>query len=155
MSVRITPRIVATPSAAAAYSARGGCPAARNRLEIARPSGNLCKRIARNTRNPSDALTPNPLAIATPSTKVCNSNPASADMLTTLVTSCVSSPKWKCGASVCCVRCTRSSRVSYAPPRSPARDRLRKMSVTDAAIMKPAASAIIVSSARGSIRAAR
>ena len=43
---------------------------------------------------------------ATPSTNVCSSSPTSADTLTSSVTSCVSSPKWKCGASVCCVRCT-------------------------------------------------
>ena len=46
------------------------------------------------------------VAIATPSTSVCSMRPISADRLTEALTSCVSSPKWKCGASVCCVRCT-------------------------------------------------
>ena len=39
-------------------------------------------------------------------------------MLTDLLTSCTSSPKWKCGTSVCCVRCTsiKPSSISGAAP---------------------------------------
>ena len=47
----------------AASARRRLSPAAINRLEIASPSGSLWSRIATNTRNPSESLMPNPLAI--------------------------------------------------------------------------------------------
>src|SRR5438876_1178565 len=55
---------------------------------------------------PSAGRTRNALAIATPSKKVCSSSPTRAEGPARRFTACVSSPKWKCGVSVCCVRCT-------------------------------------------------
>ena len=59
-----------------------------------------------NISMPSSGRTRNALAIATPSKNVCNKRPTRADVPATRATGCVSSPKWKCGVTVCCVRCT-------------------------------------------------
>src|SRR3989454_86352 len=70
--------------------------------------------MAMNTITPSAGRTRNALAIATPSKKVCNSSPTSADVPASRLTACVSSPKWKCGVTVCWVRCT----ARYPPSTS-------------------------------------
>src|SRR5881628_2323594 len=95
------PRSPAAPTACAPVR-----PTARYRLEIVTPSGSLCRKIAMNIITPSSGRTRNALAIATPSKNVCNSSPTSADVPATRATGCVSSPKWKCGVTVCWVRCT-------------------------------------------------
>src|SRR5919109_697427 len=59
-----------------------------------------------NTMTPSAGRTRNALAMATPSKKVCSSSPTRAEVPATRLTACVSSPKWKWGVRVCCVRCT-------------------------------------------------
>src|SRR6267378_5807879 len=105
--VSSTPMSVAKPSKAAAPTARPPeRPPASMRLEIVTPSGNLCRKIAMNTMIPSSGRTRNALAIATPSKNVCSSSPISAEVPATELTAWVSSPKWKCGVTVCWVRCT-------------------------------------------------
>src|SRR3989454_5900325 len=95
------PRSPAAPTACAPVR-----PTARYRLEIVTPSGSLWSRMAMNTITPSAGRTRNALAIATPSKKVCSSSPTSADVPASRLTAWVSSPKWKCGVTVCCVRWT-------------------------------------------------
>src|SRR5712691_5630477 len=89
-------------------------PTARYRLEIVTPSGSLWSRMAMNTITPSAGRTRNALAIATPSKKVCSSSPTSADVPASRLTAWVSSPKWKCGVTVCWVRWT----ARYPPSTS-------------------------------------
>src|SRR5436853_3528092 len=95
-------------------------PTARYRLEIVTPSGSLWSRMAMNTITPSAGRTRNALAIATPSKKVCSSSPTSADVPASRLTAWVSSPKWKCGVTVCWVRWTAryppSTSAGAAPP---------------------------------------
>ena len=111
--------------------------------EIASPSGSLCSSTPTKTSVPTAAFTSNPLATATPSTNVCSSRPRSALTLTLRVTTCVSSPKWKCPPNVCWLRCTRRYETSIViaaacPPR-PIASGTRSTNVTDS--RKPAANA--------------
>src|SRR5689334_24090191 len=62
--------------------------------------------MAINIIRPRLGRTWNALAIATPSKNVWSSNPISADGPAAGLTAWVSSPKWKCGVSVCWVRWT-------------------------------------------------
>src|SRR5438477_9445996 len=71
--------------------------------------------MAMNTITPSAGRTRKALAMATPSKKVCSNRPTSADVPATRLTACVSSPKWKWGVSVCCVRCTARYPTSTSP----------------------------------------
>src|SRR3989441_4513059 len=96
--------------------------------------------MAMNTITPSAGRTRNALAIATPSKKVCNSSPTSADVPASRLTACVSSPKWKCGVTVCWVRCTAryppsTSAGAAAPLRANASGRISTMAT---ASMNPA-----------------
>src|SRR5213594_2917650 len=156
-SVSTTPASVASPSSAAAPTAWPPVrPTARYRLEIVTPSGSLCSRIATNTMTPSAGRTRNALAIATPSKKVCSSSPTRAEGPARRFTACVSSPKWKCGVSVCCVRCTarypaRTSAGAALPERANASG---STSTSATASMKPAPNATKCSISASS-RAAR
>src|SRR5213595_2438238 len=71
--------------------------------------------MAMNTITPSAGRTRKALAMATPSKKVCSNRPTSADVPATRLTAWVSSPKWKWGVSVCCVRCTARYPASTSP----------------------------------------
>ena len=75
----------------------------------AKPSGSLWSSTAPNRMNPSGRLTRKPDAIATPSKNVWMQSPARPRYPTagwTRASWWISSPKWKCGVSVCSVRCT-------------------------------------------------
>src|SRR6267143_215141 len=142
--VSSTPMSVAKPSKAAAPTARPPeRPPASMRLEIVTPSGNLCRKIAMNTMIPSSGRTRNALAIATPSKNVCSSSPISAEVPATELTAWVSSPKWKCGVTVCWVRCTaRYPASTSAGAAGPLRDSAAGSSSTIATdSMKPAPNA--------------
>src|SRR5947207_6065108 len=156
-SVRATPASVAAPSIAAAPMA---CPPERPpasiRLDTVTPSGSLWRKMAMNTITPSVGRTRNALAMATPSKNVCNSRPTTAELPATRLTACVSSPKWKCGVTVCWVKCTarypaRTSAGAAAPERANASG---KSSTTATASMNPAPNATKCS-IRASSRAAR
>src|SRR2546428_4689633 len=115
-------------------------PTARYRLEIVTTSGSLWSRMAMNTITPSAGRTRNALAIATPSKKVCSSSPTSADVPASRLTAWVSSPKWKCGVTVCCVRWTAryppsTSAGAAAPLRANASGRISTIAT---ASMNPA-----------------
>ncbi len=74
------------------------------------PSGILCSSTAKKMRRPRGAEIRNPDAIDTPSKKVWIERPTSAEKPTAgfiITSSWRSSPKWKCGASVCSKNCTR------------------------------------------------
>src|SRR5947207_14490765 len=156
-SVRATPASVAAPSIAAAPMA---CPPERPpasiRLDTVTPSGSLWRKMAMNTITPSVGRTRNALAMATPSKNVCNSRPTTAELPATRLTACVSSPRWKCGVTVCWVKCTarypaRTSAGAAAPERANASG---KSSTTATASMNPAPNATKCS-IRASSRAAR
>ena len=49
-------------------------------LAMVTPSGSLCSSTARNSRIPSRSETRNPLAMATPSKKVCRVRPSRAEV---------------------------------------------------------------------------
>src|SRR3989441_8360500 len=96
--------------------------------------------MAMNTITPSAGRTRNALAIATPSRKVCSSSPTSADVRASRRTAWVSSPKWKCGVTVCCVRWTAryppsTSAGAAAPLRANASGRISTIAT---ASMNPA-----------------
>src|SRR5919109_982829 len=109
-----------------------------------------------NTMTPSAGRTRNALAMATPSKKVCSSSPTRAEVPATRLTACVSSPKWKWGVSVCCVRCTARYPASTRPgAAAPERANASGSSSTSAtASMKPAPNATKCSISTSS-RAAR
>src|ERR1051326_5328739 len=96
-----------------------------------------------NTMTPSAGRTRKALAMATPSKNVCSSRPTSADVPATRLTACVSSPKWKWGVSVCCVRCTARYPASTSPgAAAPERAKASGSSSTSAtARMNPAPTA--------------
>ena len=74
------------------------------------PSGILWRTTAKKMRRPRGAETRKPDAIETPSKNVWMERPTRAEMPTAgfIITSLwLSSPKWKCGASVCSKNCTR------------------------------------------------
>src|SRR5437016_8103574 len=131
-------------------------PPASIRLDTVTPSGSLCRKIAMNTITPSAGRTRKALAMATPSKKVCSNRPTSADVPATRLTAWVSSPKWKWGVSVCCVRCTARYPASTSPGAAlPERANASGSSSTRAtASMKPAPNATKCSISASS-RAAR
>src|SRR6266550_7115758 len=112
--------------------------------------------MAMNTIKPSAGRTRKALAMATPSKKVCSNRPTSADVPPTRLTACVSSPKWKWGVSVCCVRCTARYPTSTSPgAAAPDRANASGSSSTKAtASMNPAPNATKCSMSASS-RAAR
>src|SRR6266700_2770919 len=112
--------------------------------------------MAMNTITPSAGRTRKALAMATPSKKVCSNRPTSADVPATRLTACVSSPKWKWGVSVCCVRCTARYPTSTSPgAAAPERANASGSSSTKAtASMNPAPNATKCSMSASS-RAAR
>src|ERR1051325_8334815 len=109
-----------------------------------------------NTMTPSAGRTRKAPAVATPSKNVCSSRPTSAGVPATRLTACVSSPKWKWGVSVCCVRCTArypaSTRPGAAAPERAKASGSRSTSAT--ASMNPAPNATKCSISASS-RAAR
>src|SRR5437588_9074221 len=109
-----------------------------------------------NTITPSAGRTRKALAMATPSKKVCSNRPTSADVPATRLTAWVSSPKWKWGVSVCCVRCTARDPASTRPGASvPERaNALGSISSSVTASMNPAPNATKCSISASS-RAAR
>src|SRR5438874_160710 len=109
-----------------------------------------------NTITPSAGRTRKALAMATPSKKVCSNRPTSADVPATRLTAWVSSPKWKWGVSVCCVRCTARYPASTSPGAAlPERANASGSSSTSAtASMNPAPNATKCSISASS-RAAR
>src|SRR5213082_695849 len=109
-----------------------------------------------NTITPSAGRTRKALAMATPSKKVCSSSPTRADVPATRLTAWVSSPKWKWGVSVCCVRCTARYPASTSPEAAaPERANASGSSSTKAtASMNPAPNATKCSMSASS-RAAR
>src|SRR4029077_1087953 len=109
-----------------------------------------------NTITPSAGRTRKALAMATPSKKVCNNRPISADVPATRFTACVSYPKWKWGVSVCWVRCTARYPASTSPGAAePERANASGSSSTNAtASMNPAPNATKCSISASS-RAAR
>src|SRR5689334_9413628 len=94
--------------------------------------------------------------MATPSKKVCSKRPTRADVPATRLTAWVSSPKWKWGVSVCCVRCTArypaSTRAGAAAPERA--NASGKSSTSATASMNPAPNATKCSISTSS-RAAR
>src|SRR6266576_5835938 len=131
-------------------------PPASIRLDTVTPSGSLWRKMAMNTITPSVGRTRNALAMATPSKNVCNNRPTTAELPATRLTACVSSPKWKCGVTVCWVKCTarypaRTSAGAAAPERANASG---KSSTTATASMNPAPNATKCSISASS-RAAR
>src|SRR6266566_7396878 len=96
-----------------------------------------------NTMTPSAGRTRKALAMATPSKNVCSNRPTRADVPATRLTACVSSPKWKWGVSVCCVRCTARYPASTSPgAAAPERANASGSTSTSAtASMKPAPNA--------------
>src|SRR5438094_638018 len=93
----------------AASAAPRECPPASMMDAIVKPSGSLCSMTARKRTAPSDALTMKPAAIATPSNTVCTPRPKTASQPAdgrNRASRCTSSPKWKCGATVCSNRWT-------------------------------------------------
>ena len=99
------PSTVAAPRHAARRRARAS-PLRRGRDWRWRAPREACAARSRGTPARPSARSRVALAIATPSTTVCSRRPTNAELLTACDTACVSSPKWKCVASVCCVRCT-------------------------------------------------
>src|SRR5438128_4545439 len=109
-----------------------------------------------NTMTPSAGRTRKALAMATPSKNVCSNRPTRADVPAMRLTACVSSPKWKWGVSVCCVRCTARYPASTSPgAAAPERANASGSSSTKAtASMNPAPNATKCSISASS-RAAR
>src|SRR6266699_372068 len=109
-----------------------------------------------NTMTPSAGRTRKALAMATPSKNVCSNRPTRADVPATRLMACVSSPKWKWGVSVCCVRCTARYPASTSPgAAAPERANASGSSSTKAtASMNPAPNATKCSISASS-RAAR
>src|SRR2546423_15607255 len=108
------------------------------------------------TNTPSAGRTRKALAMATPSKKVCNNRPTRADVPATRLTAWVSSPKWKWGVRVCCVRCTARYPASTSPEAA-APERVNasgKSSTSATASMNPAPNATKCSISASS-RAAR
>src|SRR5438874_6266914 len=109
-----------------------------------------------NTITPSAGRTRKALAMATPSKNVWSNRPTSADVPATRLTGWVSSPKWKWGVRVCCVRCTaRYPASTSAEAAAPERANASGSSSTSAtASMNPAPNATKCSISASS-RAAR
>ena len=129
-----TPRRTASPRRRApGRGARGARPLgehdpedrrqAQHRGRAERPTSAFARRPASRSRSsrpraacaaarpgraaaPSSPETRNPLAIATPSKKVCSVSPSSAETPADRLTRWVSSPKWKWGVKTCCARWT-------------------------------------------------
>src|SRR5690606_2350195 len=150
----IAPATVATPIASTAMIARGGgLPLASMMLPRETPVGTLCSRIPVKISTPRLVLSRNPPAIATPSKNEWGSNPTSAQTpmpRDTIASACVSTPKWKCGVSECCVRCTTRYPASTAmrPPRTSIA--CGNMPRITTASMNPAPKPVSVASARRS-----
>jgi len=101
---------VSTPSPVpAARAAPREWPPASMIDAIVKPSGSLCSITAMNRMAPSEGLTMKPAAMATPSNTVCTPSPRTASQPAAGWSSAsrwTSSPKWKCGATVCSNRWT-------------------------------------------------